>query len=307
MSKDKEFDTAEYPSLPHVPAAVQPRSVRPAVVEFGAQSHQGRVRTNNEDHFLVGRIRRSLSVVLSNVPEECVPGKHEEDGYAMVVADGMGGAASGEHASLLAIVTGLRLVLNTNRWNMALDSAEARELLAKMQHYFSEVDHALIDQARMDPRMAGMGTTLIVAYSVGDNLFVVHAGDSRAYLFRGGHLERLTRDHTLAQMLAESGQISHQDVGTHSKRHVLTNYVGGPTRGVKADIQSFRLEDQDRLMLCSDGLTEMVDDDSIASILREHPEPADACRALIAKALERGGSDNVTVTLAHYRFPTATP
>jgi protein phosphatase len=306
MSEDREFDTAEFPSLPPDLPPIPLRRIRPATVDFGAESHQGRVRANNEDHFLVGRIRRSLSILLTNVPEGCVPGEHEEDGYAMAVADGMGGAASGEHASLLAIVTGLRLVLNTNRWNMAMDSAEARELVAKMQQYFSQVDRALIDQARADPRLAGMGTTLIVSYSVGDSLFVVHAGDSRAYLLRGGHLERLTRDHTLSQLLADSGQISHRDAETHSKRHVLTNYLGGPTHGVKAEIQSFRLEDQDRLLLCSDGLTDMVDDPTIAAILRDHPEPADACRALIAKALDRGGSDNVTVTLARYRFPSAT-
>jgi protein phosphatase len=306
MSSHPDCDTAEFPAWPKVAPRAGQDQPRPARVEFGALTHPGRVRPNNEDHFLAGRIRRAAEVLLTNAPDDLIPREHREDGYVMVVADGMGGAASGEHASLLAIVTGLRLVLNTNQWNMPRDEAQGRSLLAKMQEYFNQVDEALLAQARDFPQLAGMGTTLIVSYSVGDRLFVVHAGDSRAYLVRGGSLERLTRDHTLAEMLAAAGHIGRDEVGRHNKRHVLTNFLGGPARGVTAEIQEFRLLDADRVLLCSDGLTEMVDDESIRRVLLDQPEPQGACEALVNLALERGGADNVTVVIARYEIPGTT-
>lgn len=303
MSESPEFDTAEYPAIEAFGPGPEPRAPRPVSVRFGGLSHPGKVRTNNEDHFLVGRIRRSAHILLTNLPDGLVRRERDDDGYVMVVADGMGGAASGEHASMLAILTGLRLVVGSNRWHLSEDPEAVGDLLDRMRKYFSAVDEALFEQARTNPQMAGMGTTLVVSYSVGDNLFIIHAGDSRAYLLRGGYLEPLTRDHTLAQLLVESGQIRPEEVGTHSKRHVLTNYLGGPSPGVKAEIHQFRLVDDDRVLLCSDGLTEMVPDELIAETLRRHPEPETACRALIERALEAGGTDNITVVLADYSIP----
>lgn len=300
---DSRFqETDDFPVIPlTIPKLVETPALR-ALVAFGSVTNRGKVRDNNEDHYFVGRIHRGVEVFSTNMPETHVPSRIEEEGFAMVVADGMGGAASGEHASMLAILTGLRLVLNTNNWNMAHTEEESQQLINKMRDYFEEVDDALLEQARLHPQMAGMGTTLIVAYSVGNALFVVHAGDSRGYLIRGNHIEQLTRDHTLAQMLAETGQIPREEVSRHKKRHVLTNFLGGPTRGVTADIHRFALTHDDRVLLCSDGLSELLSSEDIAQIILAHPDPQSACDALVAHALERGGSDNVTVTLAHYHF-----
>ena len=150
-----------------------------------------------------------------------------------------------------------------------------------------------------------MGTTMTGTYSVGKNLFIVHVGDSRAYLFRDAKLYQITRDQTVAQALADSGQISENDISKHPLRHMLTNSMGSRDGDVVAEIQQLKLADGDRIMLCSDGLTEMVSDEAIADVLARIPASADACQALVALALENGGKDNVTVVIARYSITTA--
>jgi protein phosphatase len=129
-------------------------------------------------------------------------------------------------------------------------------------------------------------------------------GDSPAYLLRGGELHKLTRDHTLAQEMADHGQITARDVAAHRYRHVLTQAIGVREAGGEPDIGRLRLADGDRLLLCTDGLTEMVDDATIAAALGQRTSSGEACRALIDLALERGGKDNVTVVVAGYRIPS---
>jgi protein phosphatase len=148
-----------------------------------------------------------------------------------------------------------------------------------------------------------MGTTLTAAFSTGVDLFIVHLGDSRAYLYRNGELQRLTKDHTMAQAMADAGYIAPEEVRRHARRNTLTNYLGGRHGKVKADLRWLRLADGDRLVLCTDGLTEMIDERSIARILRERDRPNDAAQALLDEALERGGKDNVTVIVARYEVP----
>ena len=118
-----------------------------------------------------------------------------------------------------------------------------------------------------------MGTTLTMAYSVATDLYIVHAGDSRAYLFRDGELEQLTSDHTLVQTLIDGGVISPEDAKRHDRRHVVTNVIGGPREGVFAEIHKLVLLDGDTLLFCTDGLTEPVDDDAIAEVLDITPTP----------------------------------
>src|SRR4030095_7234690 len=137
-----------------------------------------------------------------------------------------------------------------------------------------------------------MGTTMTVAGSVGPELLTAHVGDSRAYVFRrDGHLERLTHDQTMAQSLADSGAISQADVETSPFRHVLTSALA--TRGafVQVQLRRSRLQDGDQLLLCSDGLTDMVSDETIARVLAESRTSAQGCRRLVDLALEHGGKD----------------
>ena len=160
------------------------------------------------------------------------------------------------------------------------------------------MDEAVRDQSLSRPDLRDMGTTLSLALSLSDALIVAHVGDSRAYLFRGGELHRLTRDHTIGQQLADRDPAAAAHLS-----HVLTRCIGGCDTGCEPDVVQCRLADGDRLLLCTDGLTDMVDDASIARELGRGTSSDEVCRALVEQALDSGGRDNVTVVVATYRRP----
>jgi PPM family protein phosphatase len=274
-------------------------------VEFGALSHQGRVRSNNEDSYLAVKLSRNLTPVLTNVPDKYLPVPFEENGYGMVVADGMGGQAAGEIASRTAIQVLMNLTTKAPKWTLKVDDDEAKELMAQGINFYKKIDYKISEQAKTNPGLSGMGTTMTGTYSVGRNLFIVHVGDSRAYLFRDGKLYQMTRDQTVAQALADTGQISESDISKHPLRHMLTNAMGSRDGDVVAEIQQLKLADGDRILLCSDGLTEMVSDEAIMDVLTRIPATADACQALVELALNNGGRDNVTVVMARYSITVA--
>jgi protein phosphatase len=268
-------------------------------VELGAVSHPGKVRSKNEDHYVVVQRRRCRTVLRSNLPEGSLP--HAEDhAYVMVVADGVGGEAFGEMASMLAIRTGWDLGLSEIKWTLKVGEQEVREFKEKAELYLRLIDRALIQEAKSQPKAAGMATTLTAAYTVGYEAFIFHAGDSRAYLVHEGTLQQLTRDHTVAQNLADAGLISPETVAVSSFRSVLTNCIGGSKEGVKVDVTHVQLAEGDSLLLCTDGLTDMVDEDGISQTINAHPQPQDACQALLDQALDGGGKDNVTIVLARF-------
>ncbi len=298
----QDEDTAELPVLP-VPERGRLESVSALVeVDLAALSDPGKLRSNNEDHFLVARFDRTMQTLVSNLPEGAVPPRHAETAYGMLVADGVGGAVAGEIASRTAIQALVELVLETPDWIMRLDGDRAREVLQRLERRFQKVREVLLAEAREDPTLLGMGTTLTLACSLGADLLTAHVGDSRAYLFHKGRLERLTRDQTMAQSLADAGAISQEEVATHPSRHVLTSAIA--TRGafVQVELSRSRLEDGDQLLLCTDGLTEMVAEEAIAGVLSRPGPAARACGSLVDLALEGGGKDNVTVVLARYRI-----
>jgi serine/threonine protein phosphatase PrpC len=306
MNDTKENDTDEFPALSNTPSGQFEASVSSQVqVDLAALSHAGNVRPNNEDHFLTVRFDRSLQTLATNMPEGLVPKQFEDVGYGMLVADGMGGAASGEVASQLAVSMMVNLVLKTPDWIMKGSEPESKRVMERMADRVRQIDTLLQDLADADPSLAGMGTTMTLACSVGREMILVHVGDSRVYLYRDGHLDQLTHDHTVVQRLLESGIIGREAAKTHHSRHVLTRSVGGSGTEVKADCQEVALADRDQVLLCTDGLTDMVDDATIAAILSKSDSVQDACQALIEKALKNGGADNVTVALARYRIPSA--
>jgi PPM family protein phosphatase len=271
-------------------------------VDFGALTHAGKVRKNNEDHYLVGRLGRSLEPLMTNIAPGQLPERLAEYGYAMLVADGMGGAAAGEVASRMAINLLIKLVIDAAKWGRRIDQQEAEALMDRLEGYYMAIHSELIRQGEIDPAKTGMGTTLTVAYSFCSDLFVAHVGDSRAYLFREAQLRQLTRDHTVAQRLADSGEIPQEAVAKHRLRHLLTNVLGGVRAPVVTELEQFQLADHDRLLLCSDGLTDMVDDATIETVLRDIEPPQEAAQKLLDLALDAGGKDNVTIVLARYSF-----
>jgi protein phosphatase len=301
MPDPRDSDTVEeFVPLPAGSADAPQSGTAGVTIEFGAATDPGRVRPNNEDHYLVVRFGRAMELLRSNLPPGQVPLDFADMGYGMAVADGMGGAAAGEVASSLAIVAGLNLALNHPKWTLVISGEELRENIDRWRDRFRQIDAILAERARADPALAGMGTTLTIAASIGPHLLLYHVGDSRAYLFRAGRLHRLTRDHTYAQDLADAGQIDPAALPGHRLRHVLTRVIGKGGGAAEADFECMPLADGDQILLCTDGLNEMVGDDQIAAAL-DQDRPAEAtCRALIDLALDAGGKDNVTAVLARY-------
>ena len=271
-------------------------------VDVSGLSHPGKVRARNEDHFIVTRIGRYLETVLTSLPSGEVPERAEDAGYAMVVADGMGGHAGGELASRMAISGLVKLALAMPDWIFRLDDDVAADATQRSKRRFRHLNSLLIEHGKHDPDVSGMGTTLTAVRSMGRHLQIVHVGDSRAYLLREGRLHRLTRDHTYVQLLVDSGQLSKEEAADFGARHVLVNALGGHDEDVEVDVDQLELVNGDRLLLCSDGLTDLVDDEAIRRVLIDSRDSAKACRRLLDLALERGGRDNVTVVVAGYTF-----
>jgi protein phosphatase len=214
----------------------------------------------------------------------------------------MGGHAGGEVASRTAIETLVDLILRTPDLILRFDQQLTERALHRLDHRFQEIKRALLDRVEDDPSLHGMGTTMTLACNLGVELLIAHVGDSRAYLFRQDHLERLTRDQTMAQYLADIGVIRLDEVATHPMRHVLTGVLGTSEGATKVDLRGLRLADGDQVLLTTDGLTEMVSEATIAGVLARGKSAAEACSALIDLALEAGGKDNVTVALGRYRI-----
>jgi len=290
-------------------AKVLPRPPGPKIssaqvqVDIAAQSHQGRVREANEDHYLVMRLGRTLETLLTSLPPDQVPVRAEEVAYGMLVADGVGGAAAGEMASRLALSTLVGLILGTPDWILSDKEQDIDRVIQRLADLYRSIHAALLDEALGDRNLVGMGTTMTFAGSLGASAVIGHIGDSRAYLFRDGTLHQLTRDHTWVQTLVDRKQISAAEAVRHPMRHVLIRSLGGQYRNVEGDFQRVGLADGDQLLLCTDGLTNMVDDATIASLLGGAATATEACQTLVAAALDKGGKDNVTVALARYRFP----
>jgi PPM family protein phosphatase len=201
-----------------------------------------------------------------------------------VVADGMGGAQAGEVASRLAVESfqhGLE------------DATDAEGVLAE---YARAANVSIHERSQADAEHAGMGTTLTAVYVGVEEVAIAHVGDSRAYCLRDGELLRLTDDHSLVDELIRQGKLTPEEAVAHPQRSVITRALG-PEPEVEIDTRSYRARDGDVYLLCSDGLTTMVPDGSLAEILLTHPQLRDAGEALIAAANEAGGRDNITVVL----------
>jgi serine/threonine protein phosphatase PrpC len=297
--KNPMADTAELPILDGT-ASASAGSGR-VRVDCAGLSHQGRVRTKNEDHFLVVRFGRFLTPLCTNMPNQSVA-MFEEEGHAMVIADGMGGAPGGELASSLAIRTLVNLTIQTPDWILSSEEADANRVMERMAERYRRVDERLVEEGTKNAQVKGMGTTMTLACNFADCLVLTHIGDTRAYLYRAGVLHQLTRDHTLAQELVNHGFVKRTADAARQLQHSLVRVLGGIGHQCEADVQRLMLLDKDLILLCSDGLTNMVKDADISAILAEGRPAADACTALVERALKNGGKDNVTVVAARYAF-----
>jgi serine/threonine protein phosphatase PrpC len=214
--------------------------------------------------------------------------RRNEDSYVVApplfaVADGMGGAQAGEIASKLAAA--------------ALEDTDPGTLAGeeRVTSLIQEANRRVYERSNADPNASGMGTTITVALVEGAGVTIGHVGDSRAYRYREGSIEQITEDHSLVNELMKSGKLSAQEAETHPQRSVITRALGTDP---DVDVDSFHVEAQrgDVFLLCSDGLTTMVDDDGILGVLEQHHDDLDrATKSLVSAANRGGGEDNITV------------
>lgn len=267
--------------------------------EFGAASHVGLVRPNNEDHYLVVRRTRTREVLLTNL-QAPQPTPTAEQAYTISVADGMGGEVFGELASRLALTTAWDLGSRETAWIQNTGPHSLEQMRKKMEAFATLLQEAFQERARERPETSEMGTTLTAGYIVGKQAFIGHAGDSRAYCVRGSEMIRLTRDHTLAEEYKAAGFAVEQ---VSRLRNVLTHYLA-EGQELELDVSQIDLSEGDCILLCTDGLSDLASDEEIAAAVNSAASPQAACDALIALALERGGRDNVTVVIGRFRFPS---
>ena len=277
---------------------MQPHPLTVTVKAFGI-TDTGKVRKTNEDQFLIAELTKSMRVWQTSLPE---PKVHvgEEHAHLFLVADGMGGHQAGERASALAVAAIEQFTLNTFKWFLGSDGTEVQKVLAQFQAALTQADARVVEEAAEDPELSGMGTTVTMAFHLGGQLWIAHVGDSRAYLYRDGQLDQITEDHTVTADMVRRGELRSDEVAGHRLRHAITNVVGGGELGVRVEAHAFDVQAGDRLLLCSDGLTEMVTNEAIAATLQSESAPEPAAKALLSKANEGGGRDNVTVVIVRF-------
>ena len=213
--------------------------------------------------------------------------RRNEDNYVVApplfaVADGMGGAQAGEVASQLAASA------------VEAGSSDGLQGVDGIDALIQEANRRIFDRASTDPTASGMGTTMTVALVEGMNVAIGHVGDSRAYLVRGEQMEQLTEDHSLVNELLKSGRLSEEEAQIHPQRSVITRAVGTDP-DVDVDGFTIEAEDGDVFLICSDGLTDMVEDEEILEVVHEHRDDLDtAVKSLVAAANRGGGEDNIT-------------
>ena len=227
--------------------------------------------------------------------------RHNEDAFyarspVFVVADGMGGAQAGEVASRTAVEAFAAGVPDAG-------SSSAEQALAGLVRQANERIHAM---SRADEARAGMGTTLTAAHVGEHEVAIAHVGDSRAYRLRDGALERLTEDHSLVEELRRQGKLTASEADEHPQRSIITRALG-PEPEVAVDTHSWPAEAGDVYLLCSDGLTSMVDEEAIGALVRSSASLAEAARGLVRAANDAGGRDNITVVLFRLEDAGAAP
>ncbi len=270
-------------------------------VTVGAASHTGLVRPTNQDHFAAVRRTRSREILCTNVD---VTGLDlaAQHAYILIVTDGVGSRECGQLASELVLRIGWELGSRDPSWIMKFDRSQWSRICEQVKAYVREIQNALREQVRANPQYAGMATTWTCACLLDSEVVIAHVGDSRAYLLRDGDFWQLTRDQTVAQALQDKGVPAEQAA---LYKNSLTNALTGEDEDAFVDVDHVALEDGDRLLLCTDGLTNMSNDDEIASTLTAAPTAQSACDKLIELALGHGGTDNITALVAEFRSQPA--
>jgi serine/threonine protein phosphatase PrpC len=267
-------------------------------VELNANTHVGRVRSGNEDNYLVLDLSTQRAWTGTDgdaPPAEMLRFEVGERGVVLVVSDGMGGALAGDVASRMAVETVRDMLADTDEGD---DGDADSPLVESLKNATDYANFAIHKRSQDDPHCSGMGATLTAAAITKEGLSLLQVGDSRGYVIRGGQIKLATKDQSLVQQLVDVGQISEQEAETHMFRNVILQALGAQPelQPVTGRVRVYR---DDLLLLCSDGLSGKLRAEDMLRIVEESDgDLARACEALVEEANERGGEDNITVVLA---------
>lgn len=240
-------------------------------MRFAAASHKGLVRENNEDCYRI------------------IQGDGRKTPATFIIADGMGGHNSGEVASRVAVDYSEQIIMqNGDRLK------NSRHLPEFIQEIMEGANRKVFDLANRDITHTGMGTTMILSMVQGARMCTGHVGDSRLYMIRKGKIEKITQDHSLIEEMVRNGTITKTEASSHPRKNIITKALGC-TGELQMDMYETRLKPYDKLLLCTDGLSNMVSEQEVLQILDREQEPGNACKALVQAANEYGGQDNITV------------
>lgn len=267
-------------------------------------SDRGRVRRHNEDQYLVADLAKAMQVIQTSLPDGSLrrlSGAHH--GKLLLVADGMGGRSGGEVASGIAVEAVARYTLHTMPWFFQLQEGREADLENELKAALERCQQK-VETAAAATGHSEMGTTLTMAYLYWPRMYVVHAGDSRCYLFRGGKGHQITHDHTVAQRMVDQGLMSAEQAAESRWSHALVKCVGGGTSDLNPDVYKANLQAGDTILLCTDGLSKYVDGTRILELIGQTGPAEAAARRLVDAANAAGGDDNITVVVARVTAET---
>ena len=283
--------------------ATDPGQLRPQRkdVDIFGMCHQGLVRKQNQDHFLVASLHKSIQLQQTTLPHDglgsLVSGAR---GYVFLVADGVGSTPWGEQASGSALRAIADYVIHGMDSEEPTEADHEHRVVERLRRSVERGHQALRDAGEAEGKR-GMATTLTMVTIYWPRAYVIHVGDSRAYRLREGVLTQVTKDQTMAQAMVDAGALT-RSAAEHSRlKHVLWSALGG--KEAAPEVTTLDIEWEDVMLLCSDGLTKHVSDEEIREHLLRGDTAEASCRALVELALSRGGSDNVTVVIGRLRGP----
>ena len=276
-----------------LPAALN-RKPRDEEIDVYGLTHPGKVRTENQDHFLISSLRKQMVIRLTSLPEaDNLVAEPERLAFLAMVADGVGGGAKGAEASRIALEAVTQYVSSSMRCYYAQGSADDREFFKALRQAALECHAELLRHGEENPEYRGMATTLTVYLGVWPRAYLLQVGDSRCYLLRRGELTQITRDQTMAQELIDLGVLTRAAAAVSRLAHTLSSSLGG--RQTAPVVTRFDMAWGHVVLLCSDGLTKHVSDERIRERLRSMTSAKQVCEDLLQDALEGGGTDNITI------------
>jgi serine/threonine protein phosphatase PrpC len=265
-------------------------------VDLYGLTHPGKVRTANQDHFLICSVRKQIQVHRTSLTTvERLPLSGERMAFIAVVADGVGGGSKGETASRLALERVTEYVALTMRAYHDLDATDDQPFLDALQEAAWKTHTSVVAEAEGNPDQRGMATTMTLWLAVWPRAYLLQVGDSRFYIFRKDRLTRISRDQTMAQELVDQGVLTLATAMNTKWASVLSSSIGGQQT---APVVTRLDQDWENVtLLCTDGLTKHVSEERIAERLRTMTSAQQACEALLQDALDDGGTDNISIII----------